>query len=366
MSFTVGKTRPKDNRRYASPYYLHGENLFLRRNGREAFVKKISSVAGWIPNKGAVILAPGIACNANLFRVMRDGECLTFDHAASFANLLASSGYQVYLWHYSSSQRIMERYVSRECRESQQYGKKYRVPSSLGFDQLTRDEMPMVLDLVCQNSGREEVSWIGFSMGGMLAYAYLACKEDKRINNLITIGSPVSFPTRLPKAIAHANRAVNALISERFVMLSGLLKYLPQGLLRLDPLVSFLYNPRNVSDGALESFFSKIVDPIPAGQERSFSRFIRNGFASLDGRDDYLEGMRRIKGKGGNTLFFYGQVDQLAVPNSVMLAHEIISPDNRRNLIEVKGSGHNDLVIGLGSAEDVWEPSLEWLEEMGK
>lgn len=373
MSMTVGKARPKDNRRLSSPYYLHGEDLFLRRNGREVFVKKVSSAAGWIPEKGAVILAPGIACNGNLFRVTSDGECLTFDHATSFANLLASAGYQVYLWHYSSSQRIMERYVSRFCQESQRYDVKgYRVPSSLGFDQLMSDEMPMVLDLVCQNSGREEVAWIGFSMGGMLAYAYLACQADKRIDKLITIGSPVSFSTRLPKLISHANRisstlgikdrTVGARISERFVLLSGMLKYAPKKLLRLDPLVGFLYNPGNVSDGALESFFSKIVEPIPAGQEKSFSQFVRNGFSSLGGEVNYLEEMRRIKGLGVRTLFFYGQLDQLAVPNSVMLAHEVVSPANRRNLVEVKEAGHNDLVIGLNSPEAVWGPSLEWLE----
>ena len=88
----VDKSSPKP------PFYLASEDLFVKKDEREIFLKHIYSVSEEIPNLGAVIMSPGVCSNANLFRMDESGNCLSLDHNKSFANLLASEGFQVYLY----------------------------------------------------------------------------------------------------------------------------------------------------------------------------------------------------------------------------------------------------------------------------
>ncbi|MFA5035318.1 MAG: alpha/beta fold hydrolase [Candidatus Margulisiibacteriota bacterium] len=363
--------RPKDNSRLSSPYYLQGTSLFGRNGSREVFVKKIETTASWMPHRGAVVMAPGIACNGNLFRLKTDdGQILTFDHAKSFANLLASQGFAVYLWHYPSSELVYNRFVSRYCPESVHYGQRYNVSPALNFDQMVNLDLPLVLDLVAKDAGTARFSWIGFSMGGMLAYAYLAKYGDDRIRNLLTIGSPIRITLSLARLIAAVNRlskiigaeeqTIGGTLSARLHLFASLAAFLPDRALKGRQFNSF-YEPNNVNYKTLRSFFSKIVEPIPSGLENSFSQFIREGFVSLAGDFDYYDGLRSMRGARPSCLFLAGEKDRLATPESVRLAQKALTPGANDNFAVIKGSGHNDLVIGNNSEVEVWERSLDWL-----
>ncbi|MFA4967861.1 MAG: alpha/beta fold hydrolase, partial [Candidatus Margulisiibacteriota bacterium] len=339
--FSIGNARPRDNYRLSPPHFLTAKDLFARDKDVEVFIKKVYSTAKGIPRRGAVILAPGTACNGNVFRLTADGRVLTFNHTDSFANLLASEGFDVYLHHPGYSERVMNRYVARHCPQSIHYGKPYNAPSDLTFDTMVNWEVPMLVDAVCEDSKSENISWVGFSLGGMLAYAYLSRYKDGRIRNLATIGSPVSLTQTITQLIAKANKFSKALgkeeksflaeISENFVPLGSLVSHLPGRLIKSMPLVKFLFNPDNMHPRAIKSFFGKIVEPIPSGLENSFSHIISNGFSNMWGDFDYLEGMKRLRNGKINFLFFYGQDDQLATADSVRLAHEVLTPNDHHN-----------------------------------
>lgn len=362
---------PIDHRPSKGPFFLRADNLFARKNN-EIFIKKISSQSENILKRGTVIMAPGVACNANLFRMKTNGEILSLDHNQSFANLLAAEGFSVYLYHPSYSERVINRYVSRYCSESQHFRTTYEAPSTLTFDQLVNQELPLLLDFVCQDAASQSLTWIGFSMGGMLAYAYLAKYHDERIRNLVTIGSPVSLSQIITRLIAYANLLSKALgweektftgaISENFIPLSRIIAHLPSFTLKYNLLSPALYNPTNIQNKALKSFFGKVVEPIPAGLENSLAYIIQHGFTSQSGDFSYLEELPRLKGKR-NYLFFYGQLDLLAPPDSIKLAHAYLSPQDQSNLIGVKKAGHIDLIIGRKADHEIWEPTLKWLKE---
>ncbi|MFA4844297.1 MAG: alpha/beta fold hydrolase [Candidatus Margulisiibacteriota bacterium] len=362
---------PKDHSRLTSPYYLTGKSLFANQGGREVFVKKITTTAAWKPRLGPVIMAPGIACNGNLFRLRTDnGQILTFDHARSFANLLASQGFAVYLWHYPSSELVYNRFVSRHCPESVYYGKRYNVSPALNFDQMVNLDLPLVLDLVAKDAGTERLSWVGFSMGGMLAYAYLAKYGDDRIGNLVAIGSPIRITLSLARLIANINRfskilgaeeqTIGGTLSAKLHLFASLAALLPDRALKSRQF-DFLYEPDNVKHKTLRAFFARIVEPIPSGLENSYSQFIREGFVSLGGDFDYYAGLRSRRGERPNCLFIAGEKDKLAPPESVRLAQKALTPQAETNFVVIKGSGHNDLVIGNNAEGEVWERSLDWL-----
>jgi len=165
-----------DHRKPCPPYFLK-ENLFVRSGEREIFIKKIHSVSSQIPKLGSVVMAPGIACNANLFRISDKGDILGMNHNRSFANYLASKGFEVYLYHPGYTERTHNRYVCKHCKESIWYGRRFKIPSNLSFVELVEMELPAVVDFVVDHSKRKFISWIGFSMGGIEFCAYFEYAE---------------------------------------------------------------------------------------------------------------------------------------------------------------------------------------------
>ncbi len=355
------------------PFFLKAENLFARKNGRELFIKKIHSLSPDIPKRGPVVLAPGIANNANLYRIDDQGKVLSLDHNRSFANLLASEGFQVYLYHPGYTARVHNCYVCQHCKESIYFGKQYNVPSSLNFSEIAEHEVPLVIEFVRTHSQEQYISWIGYSMGGMLIYSYLSKHRDRSVRNVITIGSSISFNQVSIRVIPYTNMISGMLgfeetaflgtISENFVPLTNFINYLPGWLIRYNLMSFILWNPFNINESTLKTFMRRVVEPIPSGLENSFARMIFKEFQNHPDFTSYLESMRTIETLGINFLFFYGQNDMLISSDSIYLTHEIISPNNMNNLIEVPSVGHVDLIVGKKSMEKVWIPATEWLKE---
>ncbi|MCP4020813.1 MAG: alpha/beta fold hydrolase, partial [Desulfobacteraceae bacterium] len=240
-----------DHRKPCAPYFLKAENLFARSGEREIFLKKIYSVSPMIPKLGSIVMAPGIACNANLFRISEKGDILGMNHNQSFANYLATQGFEVYLYHPGYSERTHNRYVSKHCKESIWYGKKYKVPSNLSFVELVELELPLVIDFVTEHSKQKYISWIGFSMGGMLIYSYLSKHKALNIKNVITIGSPLSLSQIFIRIIPYTNMASKALgfeetkflgtLTENLVPMTRLIRVLPAWVLRYNLLSLLLF-----------------------------------------------------------------------------------------------------------------------------
>jgi len=147
--FGMDKKKPLiDQKPPDPPYYLSGKDLFIQKYGKEIYVKHIFPTADDIPKYGPMVMSPGICCNANLFRIDPKGKCLALDHNRSFANLLASQGFDVYLYHPGYSDRVHNRYISRHCKGSMYYKKRYQVSPEYNYKDLINFEAPAVIDFV--------------------------------------------------------------------------------------------------------------------------------------------------------------------------------------------------------------------------
>ncbi len=355
------------------PFYLTAENLFVQNNGREVFLKLISSFATDIKQRGAVILAPGIATNANIFRIDDDGKCLRLNHNRSFANLLAAEGFKVYLYHPGYTERVHNRYVCRHCEKSGLYGKRYRVPSSFTYGDIVNHEIPMIIDFVTRHAEVRKLSWIGYSMGGMALYSYLAKNRKNPIKNVITIASPMSLNQVFIRLIPFFNFTSNSLgfeeskfmgtLGENLIPLTRIIRILPDWIVRFNLLAPILFNPKNIGNKTVKTLIGKIVEPIPMELERFFAKFISRGYSSQSKFTRYLDNLRRLRRTNKQFFFFYGSNDVIATPESVFLAREIISPHDPNNLIGVSIAGHTDLIVGNKAMETVWQPTVKWLKE---
>jgi pimeloyl-ACP methyl ester carboxylesterase len=373
MGFELFKKRTlPDHKPPIPPYFLKADDLFIRKHEREIFIKKIYSVSEDIPKRGSIIMAPGIATNANLFRIDDRGGVLDLSHNRSFANLLASEGFSVYLYHPGYTERAHNRYVCKHCKESIYYGGRYVIPPTLSFVELAEIEVPMLLHLVTQDAGEENISWIGYSMGGMLMYSYLSRHSAEPVKNVITIGSPITLNHIFVRVIPYTNMASRALgfeesaflgmFSENLVPLTRLIRILPNWLLRYNLLSLLLFNPLNIYPNTIKTLLGKIVEPIPGMLEACFADIIVYSSSCGTGYTSYLANLQNLRKTNKNFLFFFGPNDVIAPPDSIYLAHEIISPDIWHNLIEVPSAGHVDLIVGKNSLEKVWLPVAEWLK----
>ena len=294
-------------------------------------------------------------------------------HNRSFANLLASEGFDVYLYHPGYSDRVHNRYVCRRCKESIYYKKRYRVPDEYGYGDLINVEAPAVIDFVCNHSGSKNVSWIGFSLGGMIAYSYLSKNPANPIKNLITIGSPMALNKIFFRFIPYINftsmvlgfeeDAVIGKLTQNMVPLTRAIRALPDWFVRFNLISPYLFNPLNISNSTIRTLLGQIAEPMPKGLQQFFSEFIQRGYSSQEKFTKYLDRLRRLKKTHKNFLFFYGTSDMIATPDSVFLAREIISPKDPHNLLSVPSAGHIDLIVGKNAFQQVWQPALEWLKK---
>ncbi|MDA8404432.1 MAG: alpha/beta fold hydrolase [Desulfobacteraceae bacterium] len=370
------KPRLIDQKPPSAPYFLTGQDLFIPAGGQEIFVKYISSTAECMPKYGPVIMSPGICTNANIFRMDENGSCLSLEHPRSFANMLAAEGFDVYLYHPGYSDRVRNRYVSRNCPQSIYYQKRYRVKPEFTYRDMVDLEMPALIDFVCRHSRSKTLSWIGYSLGGMTAYSYLAKNPANPIKNLITIGSPMALNQIFFRFIPFINftsrilgveeDAVLGNLSQNIVPLTRSIRALPDWFVRFNLVTPYLCNPMNITNATIRTLMGHIVEPMPKALQRFFSRFIQRGYSSQEKITGYLNQLRRLRKTRRNFLFFYAAGDLIATPESVFLAREVISPHDPENLVGVQSTGHVDLIVGKNAFEQVWRPSLAWLLEKYK
>ena len=94
---------------------------------------------------------------------------------------LAARGYDVWLLN------LRGRGPSAKPADSPRYKFSWRFE-----DYLDRD-LPATIDYVQRATGKEQVTWIGHSMGGMLIFAYLGKYGQQEVDKIVTLGSPVEF-----------------------------------------------------------------------------------------------------------------------------------------------------------------------------
>lgn len=235
------------------------------------------------------------------------------------------------------------------------------------FDTYVEVDLPTALTEVCKRTGAKEVDWIGFSMGGMLAYAYLGACQGDRVRRLVTIGSPVKFA-------AHPH-ARGLLPPRPLLAVAGRLRYTPFRALALlvAPLMlrrapyrlTRAVRPWNYSNSSLRAAMANSFGDVPTGVTMQFIRWINEGsFDSNDGRRDYDEGLRDIRVP---MRVIVGSRDRLAPPPVARYAFDH-SGSPEKDFFEIgraTGAGreydHLDLVLGNDAPDEVFPLVVDWL-----
>jgi pimeloyl-ACP methyl ester carboxylesterase len=300
-----------------------------------------------ISRKYPVILCHGLAANRNYFKINEDN---------SIVALLQEKGFDVFLLDLRG----------RKDAESPSlwFGNK---TYSYNFDDYVNLDIDTAISEVIRITGASKVNWIGHSMGGMIAYARLGAIKEDRIANLITFGSPFSFP--------EPNNTIKSW--KKYSVLLPFIPIVPVATLaKWREHIKFLkyseagagnmvYWEINIDQDIVKTLRLNGVIQISTNELSQFSHWTEDGsIRSKDGLLDYTSLLNKIHVP---TLLVWGTRDNLAPAHVVRNVFENLGSKDKSIQIVGRSQGHSedyghtDLLIGRNAYKESLIPAIDWL-----
>ena len=239
-------------------------------------------------------------------------------------------------------------------------------PKVWSLDDMVDHDLPAVIRYIQKETGSPKVFWLGYELGGLLIYGYLAKGRGTELAGSVTLAAPATF--------SHPKQEVmrKLLYLEESPFSRKLLFYLNAPFLGrlLIPLVpkieKLFYNPENVDDETKQMLLEKALTEINPGVLDHLLVMIKRGeFVSATGKYSYRKNLNRIRVP---LLLIGGEADPLAPAESIREVYRASgSPDRTVRIFGPKAKdsaayGHLDLVVGKKSQEEVFSVIAEWLK----
>jgi pimeloyl-ACP methyl ester carboxylesterase len=221
-------------------------------------------------------------------------------------------------------------------------------------DYLLRD-VPAVLDAIREETGSDEVLWVGHSQGALLGLAACALQPD-RIAGVVAIAPPGQFGTT--PALARLARLGGLGVGGVLRTLARL--WAPFGPAWHPRLAELAIRRVNVEPESYRLFLANVAESVNAGVLAHFARCIEGDrFRSFDDAVDYGALFAHCRRPA---LFISGDRDGLAPPRSVedTCVHW---GGPKRYWSAGPMYGHADLLIGRRAGVEVHPVIAAWLEE---
>ena len=235
------------------------------------------------------------------------------------------------------------------------------------IDRKIQFDLPTAIQAVQQHTGSVTVDLVGHSMGGIVAYGYLAVYGTASVRRLVTMSSPGYFrPThddgtpvfRLrARVLRHSLRLVNRLPTRQIMRMVSRLPV--RGAFGMH------FNPENVTDKQARVFVRESsTDMYRAELEQILGWFETGEIMNRSRTFSYTEHFHRITTPA---LFIVATGDRIVDRKAVRHVFESVS-SAEKDLVEVGTStgatvdfGHTDLIAGRHAPRDVFPHVTRWL-----
>lgn len=316
-------------------YVSNGDGWLLHL--RQAFSRETLR-----PERRPIVILPGYGMNARIFSYHPKGT--------SMERVFVEAGYEVW------SVEMRDQGGSRPAPDAVA-----GEPSLLAYATI---DLPAILDAAIARSetDQEQVTLLGCSLGGTIAYAYMALSPDNRVGAMIAMGSPLRWIRIHPflRAALFSPKLI------RMVPTRGSRRAAALGFplaARIPGTLNLYMNTAHVEMKAAKELVQTVEDPPPV-VNAEIARWFRN-------RDLILRGQNITEA-----------VSQLHKPLLIVTSNRdgIVPPETARYPRYVWGSedvtdivvgtredwyAHADLFIADQAKEHVFEPVLAWLEPRG-
>jgi len=312
--------------------------------GWQAALHRLRPPAGAPPRHAPVILGHGTAMSSRCWDATAD---------MSLARHLRDRGHDVWIAEY------------RGAGESRHDGS----PGAWDFslEQYAREDVKALVDRVCELSGSETVSWVGHSLGGIVAYRYATLYGTDRLSRVVTISSPCKVGVARNPLIRIAIFTFRFLVPGwrfplRFIARAGLPfpVYFPAIFL------PFFVNPRFQRANEIATVFTRGVTDMPNHLLGEYGVWLRTARMELRGTDALVD--EAPKAIDVPLLVLGGAGDALIPPRAFSPAFEV-SPAEHKKLGVLGGPGdpapafgHLDIISSVEAVRWVFPEVREWLE----
>lgn len=259
------------------------------------------------------------------------------------------------------------------------WGKPTKADAHLGLQDYADNMMSLAREAVRQHSGVEEISLFGWCMGGLLCLLHASLAEDKRIQNIVTVASPIDLRSGR-NVMSFAAGALNT--TARFVR-----KYTEFRLDRINPgllgipgwmvslgfkmtapvasvttywdLITRIWDRDFVEQHTTTSDYLNNMMLYPGGVIRDFMvRFaIDNRMAQ--GKVKVGEKVADLANINASMLVFAGETDHLVPASMAKQSLDLVSSTDK--LFMRAPGGHMGVILGSKAPENVWQVSADWL-----
>ncbi len=234
----------------------------------------------------------------------------------------------------------------------------------IDFANLAHHDIPQAVQMVRANTGAAQIDYLGFSMGGMLAYASIGHTVPLAdIRRVVIMGSPGFVGAVLPgtRFAALIGQFWKPVVPSRFF--NGLFAFVAEVI--RSPIQHLFLNPDNCLPGLLHTFMVDATADIPGPLAMNMVQW-----AAKDGkvRMDHEPVLPRLKEVTVPALFMVGGADRLGTPKSLHAAFAAWGGPKKYVLLAksegyVADYGHMDMVTGPRAPEEVFAPIIHFLAE---
>ncbi len=235
------------------------------------------------------------------------------------------------------------------------------------LDQYVLDWLPAACAAVRADAKLQELTLLGYCMGGVFCLMYVAAHRDQQVRNLVCIATPVDMSKmgllawvaklagRQVETLAHQMGNVpGGLSSTAFRLLTPI-----KNVTRYTDLFLNLWNHEYVLGfEAMNQWVSQFVD-YPRDAFVQFTReFMQHnklarGQLTLGGRVVHL---REVQ---SSLIAFAGKTDLVAPPASVRALMDKVGSQDKTFLLVP--AGHMGILAGANAPVQVWKPMVQWL-----
>ena len=233
-------------------------------------------------------------------------------------------------------------------------------------DDYGRYDLPAAIDFVLEQTGHEQLGYVGHSMGGMVAaiYAGTVAGGDEKLSSLVVVGSPIDFndPDPLLDLGLHAAQLYGPFVASLPTQTGARLQATLDG--NPIPVDELLYS--DLSPPYRELMYERVVSPISGGELRQFGAMAGDGgpFTSRNGDYDYRASLANVQTP---TLVIAGRADNVAPTDRVVPYYDEVGAAEKKLVIAGRAAGfsadygHMDLCFGDHAVDEIYPLIRDWV-----
>ncbi len=259
------------------------------------------------------------------------------------------------------------------------WGKPGKKHAHLGLQDYAEVMMSEALAHVRKHSASEEISLMGWCMGGLICHLYLGLTQDPKVKNLVTVASPIDLrggglATGVAQALNVPAQLIRRYTDFRLHVLDPSLLSAPPWLTTLafkltDPLssvttywdlVTRLWDREFVESHTTTSDYLNNMLLYPGGvvQDMAVKVAVDNKLAK--GEIEIGDKLAELSKIDCSLLVFAGETDSLVPPPIAERIMDVVSSTDKQ--FYVVPGGHMGVILGSGAQRAVWAEAAKWLQ----